>query len=352
MTRSRPESAGRRGRGAPADAEPQGGDESPRASVSPPQAPADALAGDRTAGAHLTNLLLDLLGRIETRVNAAGAGRDADALHALRVATRRTRVALARVKGVLPDDVTERFGRGFRQFQRSSGAKRDLDVLVARVATECASMSPSGRCELEPFVAHLEARLDEEGARLARVLEADDTTTLLRDWRAFLESYAPVDSPETAPPRALEPVDRVASDCLWKAWRKLRRASAEIDDDAPVTALHALRIDGKRLRYLLEFFGGLFDEKEVQRLSKSLTRLQNALGELNDMDNQRALLRAFARSLADEGGDDTPDALLALGGLLQRLDDREERIRPKALARVASFLDDPRPRQVKRLLGR
>jgi hypothetical protein len=62
-------------------------------------------------------------------------------------------------------------------------------------------------------------------------------------------------------------------------------------------------------------------------------------------------LRAFARTLADEHAD-AADALLALGGVLRRLDERQMRLRPQAVARVVSFLDEPRPRQIKALLGR
>jgi CHAD domain-containing protein len=50
----------------------------------------------------------------------------------------------------------------------------------------------------------------------------------------------------------------------------------------PVAARHEVRIDAKRLRYSVDFFAGLFDHKRVAPYVKTLTVIQDLLGETND----------------------------------------------------------------------
>ncbi|KJS07213.1 MAG: CHAD domain containing protein, partial [Gammaproteobacteria bacterium BRH_c0] len=61
--------------------------------------------------------------------------------------------------------------------------------------------------------------------------------------------------------------------------------------------LHALRITLKGLRYAMEFFAPLMPGKSVARYLQSLTRTQNALGFINDLDVARTQL---AQRAADD----------------------------------------------------
>ena len=58
-------------------------------------------------------------------------------------------------------------------------------------------------------------------------------------------------------------------------------------------ALHRVRIAGKRLRYLLEFFSPIFNQGPRKTIAW-LTAAQDELGQLNDIVASEALLRAFA----------------------------------------------------------
>ena len=55
-------------------------------------------------------------------------------------------------------------------------------------------------------------------------------------------------------------------------------------------ALHALRIQAKRLRDTLELFQSCYNRR-LERLLKSLRELQQTLGELNDLAATRKMLR-------------------------------------------------------------
>jgi len=83
-----------------------------------------------------------------------------------------------------------------------------------------------------------------------------------------------------------EPVKAFAAASLGQLERKARKQARRMDwDDAGDR--HALRIRVKRLRYASEFFG---------RKDRGLEQLQDVLGELNDVEVARRLLRGLEAS--------------------------------------------------------
>ncbi len=85
---------------------------------------------------------------------------------------------------------------------------------------------------------------------------------------------------------ANEPLREFAAHCLTKHAPKLGRKHKRLAK-MPVSERHALRIEVKKLRYAAEFFTGLFAALDArqskQRFVKTLGRLQESLGALNDM---------------------------------------------------------------------
>src|SRR4051812_5085744 len=113
------------------------------------------------------------------------------------------------------------------------------------------------------------------------------------------------------------------------------RDGRAIDADSPDTALHDLRKRGKELRYLLEFFGGLFPRDVVKPMVGALKDLQDVLGRFQDRSVQTDSLRASADALAAEPGG--PDALLAAGLLISALQADQRHARADFAERFAAF---------------
>ena len=82
------------------------------------------------------------------------------------------------------------------------------------------------------------------------------------------------------------PVAIFAADELTRRWRKVRKKGRALGQLDP-RSRHKLRIQAKKLRYAVEFFASLFDSKRAARRRKqflsALERLQNGLGDLNDI---------------------------------------------------------------------
>ena len=254
------------------------------------------------------------------RRNEDGLRQDLDTefLHDFRVAVRRTRSALTQVKGVLPLRRVRHFCAEFAWLGGRTGRLRDLDVYLLKLDDYRASLPPEVAQGLGALEELLQGKQKSEHRRVRRVLGTRRYQRLLSEWESFL---ADEESPAT-PPEGLAPIGRVARDRILKAHARVIKKGRAITPSTPEAKLHRLRIDCKKLRYLLEFFRDLYDSKQIGKVIKALKGLQDNLGDFNDLTVQQGAMEGFAEELKEAGAPAT--ALLALGQLIGNLAGRHD----------------------------
>jgi len=84
-----------------------------------------------------------------------------------------------------------------------------------------------------------------------------------------------------------------AARLIGKQYKRVLRDGRSISRESPDAELHALRIDGKRLRYLFEFFREIYG-KSLNPFITPLKALQDVLGELQDARVATEQLRQHA----------------------------------------------------------
>jgi CHAD domain-containing protein len=82
---------------------------------------------------------------------------------------------------------------------------------------------------------------------------------------------------------------------------------------------HQVRIALKKLRYTIEFLGGLFDADAVSAVLKPVKRLQEDLGRLNDIRTTQNLIK----EVTDDTGEISQYAGMVLGWHTRGLSDAE-----------------------------
>jgi len=135
--------------------------------------------------------------------------------------------------------------------------------------------------------------------------------------------------------RMRRPIAEVAGRRIRTVYGRMVTDGRVIDEDSPAEQLHDLRKRGKELRYLLELFGGLWPASVVKPMVKSLKGLQDVLGTHQDREVQADSLRSLADDLAGMPGG--PDALLALGVLVDLLGGEQRSARAGFAERFAAF---------------
>lgn len=213
---------------------------------------------------------------------------DADSVHRLRVATRRTLAAFDAFRSLLPPKRRNWFAERLSEVRRAAGDARDLDVLTGRLAAP-----PEGGRQPRSKATAARKRLV---AMLTR--QRDDSRAPIRElhgrllaagWDDRVEDLiARIPSGTRQPTFAVyarEHFKPLVDRFFAKADRKLRS-----DDD-----VHRLRIAGKKLRYAIEIFAPVIPQRDRVRCQDALERLQETLGEFTDHASAADRFRRLSR---------------------------------------------------------
>lgn len=248
---------------------------------------------------------------------------DSEFLHDFRVAIRRTRSGLSQMSEILPGGITTKFRQEFGWLGRQSGLTRDLDVFAEAMAAEFGEIRPEHRATLKPFLDFLTRERIQEHANLARELRSEPCRRLIEQWESFLESPLP---PTELPPSAFEPIAGHAARWIALACRRVLDRGERLKSSSSRVKFHKLRIECKKLRYLLEFFQSLYPPEQINPLIDDLKLLQDNLGEFNDLAVQQESIDTHADRL-EQGGLGNRGLFLAMGQLQGLLAGRQDKAR-------------------------
>lgn len=263
-----------------------------------------ALRPDATLDELLAAAFGEGLRQLSANVAPAARGTDPEGVHQLRVGVRRLRSLFSLFRELLPREQGEPLGKALRRPGRILGPARDLDVLLAEALEPLARRRPEDaglRRLRETALAARDAA--QEAVRAA--LEAPDFARLELELGHFVTGRlwrAQPLSPASA--RLFAPAAQVGGELLARRWKKVRRRARVLGAgrDAPAEALHALRIECKKLRYASEFFAPLFHGKAARRFARRLARLQDHLGQLNDAATAERLGGELLERLGEQAG--------------------------------------------------
>ena len=202
-------------------------------------------------------------------------GDDYEALHDMRVATRRMRSAMRLFGPFAQSPHVSHCNAGLRRAGRALGRVRDLDVALERVAAFGQGLDEDEREGLDFLVAYLQARRSEGRRLMVRHLDSQTYQVLLSHMERLLDGLR-----DEAPDQSATRVGMIAPRLLYLDW-SIVRAYSHVLEQAPIELLHALRIDCKRLRYALEFFAELLPD-ELLGVIPEVTALQDHLGTMRD----------------------------------------------------------------------
>lgn len=229
--------------------------------------------------------------------------KDIEAVHDMRVATRRLRAIFPVLEAIVPRKLVRPFRRSVQQIARRLGAVRDIDVFLAHVATYCRqTQTPQDQLALltdalrqdrlvgrNQLLLLLSSELYEQFTRQFAIFITDDA----EQWEKHLR------------------LRDLLGSRIWQRYEELRAYETVIDlaqlrEPAQVHAsneakLHEARIAGKRLRYLLEMVAEGQAGEWIQEVLQPLVNLQSCLGDLQDI----AVARAYIGTLDTRGATPT-----------------------------------------------
>ncbi len=272
------------------------------------------------------------------RQNEAGVIADIDTefLHDYRVSLRRVRSVLSLFKGVFSPEQTKVLKREFSDLMAPTGRVRDLDVYLLEKDIYFSLIPRNLHQGAEAMFAQFAKERTRALTALSRRFHSAAYGKKMDDLAALF-----------ADAKGLEPGpngDRgaygYACALIWKRYRKVCKLARGITSETPDQVVHDLRIDCKKLRYLMEFFGPLFDKGDFKTLIKPLKKLQDSLGLFNDYSVQQEALLDFVATQSNAQGRANAQLAMSVGGLIAVLDQRQKAERDRVIASFQHF-DSP-----------
>ncbi len=272
------------------------------------------LSPDMPAGDAVIKIFRSLIIITEQNVDGVIADENIEFLHDFRVSIRKTRSGLGQFKKILMSGQRRRCQKMFKDMAQRSNRLRDLDVILESWFGESGSLDLAFQNRLEAYRLYLQNSRKAEQDEFSEYLASPGFSESLDQWHRLLDS-----GPILKSPLPEISTKDYADNTIWKRAVKVLRSGSRISHQSPDHDLHRLRINGKKLRYLLEFYSSLYPANVIAELMSCLKRIQDHLGDYNDLVNQLIELNLFISKEPDANGSETDSgsAVTELRGILE-----------------------------------
>lgn len=235
-------------------------------------------------------------------------GADIEAVHDMRVGSRRLVAAMKVFASCFPEAEYRKLLKEARGVTRKLGAVRDLDVLIDHYERLLPKAKPDERLGIEYFLA-----LHQRERKKARrpMLDALDklergkfpkrVQTFVRHEADRYRESADASSKKHKTPPAAEgniPFREAAPRLLAERYAELYSFEEHVANPEAVEELHEMRIAAKWLRYTMELFAPAYAD-ELKEVINAVKRIQELLGELHDSDVRLEILRGLTSEPLD-----------------------------------------------------
>lgn len=258
---------------------------------------------------------------------------DPEYLHEYRVCLRKIRSLISQFGAIYERESFLRLREGFAELAHGTNTLRDLDVELAGRAGFLEILPPDLRAAGENWFCLLAEERAREQAVVAARLAGNEYHSMVDELSTRLSQA------KSATGEGSQPAGLLFARALRERYKKLCKRARALRPTSSDQEIHRLRIQCKKLRYLLDFAAPLLGKAGVKRTARRLKNLQDGLGLITDCAVQRARLTARLASM--EGS--APEVVPVVAAMKDILEDRQCRERDR-ISRLLKAMTSPRSR--------
>jgi CHAD domain-containing protein/CYTH domain-containing protein len=203
-------------------------------------------------------------------------------LHQFRVELRKCRAIVKEFQDFFKEDAFKKANKALRVIAQTTNKKRDLDVFYDSI---------KHKNELQEFIDYIHKTKEEQHQLLEHFFCDGEFARLLKiiqDNLQHKKSYLKKSKNQTMNQIFKQKIQN-KKDAIQNEIKQLTHAS-------PIEHLHEIRIEFKKLRYMLESFMHLITDNESMEFLKESKWYQNMLGALNDISVQLEIILHYKHS--------------------------------------------------------
>lgn len=227
--------------------------------------------------------LLNRLQNVAREIDGVRKAEDIECIHDMRVATRRTRSALALFEESLPGKDAKKWDKQMRRVTRALGAARDADVQMDFLQGFVDGLTEKRyKAGIQRLLLRLRQRRERAQEKVATAMDQLELSGVLEEMGRTLRrirvharmNHVDENSPQVYQQAYLAISLRLEDMLAYETY---------VNQPERMEELHAMRIAAKRLRYTMEVFEPLYGG-ELKEPLKTARTVQTMLGNIHDCD--------------------------------------------------------------------
>ena len=215
--------------------------------------------------------------------------KDEEDLHQFRVVLRKIRAILKLFSFAFKDEFVIPLEKKLSQIMKVSNKARDIDVYLAKLPLYQQSLPISLQKSLIILQEYLKKEQIKAKIELQEFLKDAFYCHTMQELKEFAQnksSFAFKDG-------FSKPIIIEAKELLISHFQKFVNNAKKLEQKSPSKKYHKVRIKAKELRYSLDFFSKVLDNKSYQKVENRLRKIQNILGDFHDLSVEQKQLEEF-----------------------------------------------------------
>lgn len=225
--------------------------------------------------------LTERLNALNKEISGVRKAEDIECIHRMRVASRRLRIAINVFQNCLPVKLAKKWRKQVRIITRALGNARDIDVQIAFLNDFISKLDkPQYRPGVKRVLLRLTQQREKIQSEIVKVMEEFENVGVIQEIEKVCHQICSI--------AKLHKINVNSKDVYQGSYLAISLYLEDFLSFEPyiyqpeeVKKLHAMRITAKRLRYTMEIFSELYQDKLANSID-AVKNIQTILGEIND----------------------------------------------------------------------
>lgn len=216
--------------------------------------------------------------------------KDVEALHQFRIHMRKLRALLQEFESFFDPMWLKRHKSKLGKLMERTNAKRDNDVALIDIGTFQKKLSSQDKESL----GNLKSSFEQKETKLEhRLVTFMGGKSLSKELNILCKTSK---EDKIYQDHASQPLILVAIGVINQRIEEIISEGKHLKKDSDKKSYHRLRIQFKKLRYLLELLSPIIEPSKLENALEHLKKIQTILGEINDLTVQKKELKTFCKS--------------------------------------------------------
>ncbi|MCG8572259.1 MAG: CHAD domain-containing protein [Spirochaetes bacterium] len=206
--------------------------------------------------------------------------KDIEYLHEYRVNFRKFKSLLKQCGKIFSYPLFSEIKNEITEFIETTNQMRDLDVLLSQKKEFTSLINEIDKKKLAPLFDFLKKERTQAFHQVKEYLLSDAYQLKIKKINRLItynHFY------EQCPELQNISLKKLSDQLVYKSYLQLKKKFNKITEQSLDEDYHSLRIEGKKLRYLINYFGFLYPERQVDNMINQLKVIQNFLGKHQDL---------------------------------------------------------------------